>query len=630
MALGSETSNLLIKISADASASKQAFTQLNQSMNGLASTAMKVGTAIGGALALGDIINRTRTWGKELDLVNDVMGVGGAKAAQYVTQAKIVGATAEDVAQSFGILENQIYAQAEAITKGTSDFDKFGIQVLNAQRQIRPMGDIMDDIREKLRGLDAPGQAIIERQLFGRGGPKLHDLLTLTKDDITEIDKFMRDLGIEVSTGGINAMEKMEREMNKLAIIFDIIKVQIGSFIIPLLVNLGRNVLPLVSGAFKVVGEAMRVPLSILKDLFERMRVFASDLKEKGVWGAITALATDLIKEVGKILGNVGAWISDNWPAWREAIGKLWDDLVDWVKNTGWPTLVSVMENQVPAFANWIVQSLPTWTTNFAALIKDVVQWLIGTGIPTIVSALVVAIPKVGGWLLDVVGWMSHIGIPAALDTLFKIGGAIVEGILAGLGDLKTKLWNIIVEAFPVARDIENALRRMVNGTAPGLNEPGGPIGPPNRNPPINPIQSPPPGSSIPTPGFIPDVPISTVFAGIGSGIGQVGSGIGDFFHNIGVPGFAEGGIVRRPTLAMIGESGPEAVVPLGRGGSGNTFVFNIGSVDSASRAREVAQEVARLIMRSGASAGNYSYAFLGVLAIGHFLGMLLSAGGLA
>ena len=38
------------------------------------------------------------------------------------------------------------------------------------------------------------------------------------------------------------------------------------------------------------------------------------------------------------------------------------------------------------------------------------------------------------------------------------------------------------------------------------------------------------------------------------------------------IPSMAEGGIVRSPTLAMIGERGPEAVIPLGRGGgSGGT-----------------------------------------------------------
>jgi hypothetical protein len=41
------------------------------------------------------------------------------------------------------------------------------------------------------------------------------------------------------------------------------------------------------------------------------------------------------------------------------------------------------------------------------------------------------------------------------------------------------------------------------------------------------------------------------------------------------IPMLAEGGIVTGPTLAMIGEKGPEAVVPLDRyrGGGGNIYV---------------------------------------------------------
>jgi phage-related protein len=44
------------------------------------------------------------------------------------------------------------------------------------------------------------------------------------------------------------------------------------------------------------------------------------------------------------------------------------------------------------------------------------------------------------------------------------------------------------------------------------------------------------------------------------------------------IPRLAMGGIVTSPTLALIGEAGPEAVVPLGRGGIGST-VININPV---------------------------------------------------
>lgn len=49
------------------------------------------------------------------------------------------------------------------------------------------------------------------------------------------------------------------------------------------------------------------------------------------------------------------------------------------------------------------------------------------------------------------------------------------------------------------------------------------------------------------------------------------GTLIGDAAGAMGanIPGLAEGGIVTKPTLAMVGEAGPEAVVPLGAGNTG-------------------------------------------------------------
>ncbi len=45
----------------------------------------------------------------------------------------------------------------------------------------------------------------------------------------------------------------------------------------------------------------------------------------------------------------------------------------------------------------------------------------------------------------------------------------------------------------------------------------------------------------------------------------------------MGVPGYAMGGIVTSPTLAMVGESGPEAIVPLGQG-VGTTLNISVGN----------------------------------------------------
>lgn len=71
------------------------------------------------------------------------------------------------------------------------------------------------------------------------------------------------------------------------------------------------------------------------------------------------------------------------------------------------------------------------------------------------------------------------------------------------------------------------------------------------------------------------------------------------------VPAFAKGGIVNGPTLALIGEAGPEAVVPLsGRNaGMGNTFNLTVNAgmgADGAVIGREIVDAIKRYERASG------------------------------
>lgn len=74
---------------------------------------------------------------------------------------------------------------------------------------------------------------------------------------------------------------------------------------------------------------------------------------------------------------------------------------------------------------------------------------------------------------------------------------------------------------------------------------------------------------------------IASTFGTVIGTVGSVTGGVGKALGGLHIPGFATGGIVTRPTLAMIGEAGPEAIVPLsganrsGGWSGGSTFVFN-------------------------------------------------------
>jgi hypothetical protein len=76
------------------------------------------------------------------------------------------------------------------------------------------------------------------------------------------------------------------------------------------------------------------------------------------------------------------------------------------------------------------------------------------------------------------------------------------------------------------------------------------------------------------------------------------------------IPHLAKGGVVSRPTLALIGEDGPEAVVPLGKknaprgslglSGGGDTYIFHIQALDPAAAGVAVEKALIRLTRDRG------------------------------
>ncbi len=71
-----------------------------------------------------------------------------------------------------------------------------------------------------------------------------------------------------------------------------------------------------------------------------------------------------------------------------------------------------------------------------------------------------------------------------------------------------------------------------------------------------------------------------------------------------GIPKMAEGGIVNKPTLALIGEAGPEAVVPLSKMSAGGGGDVNINVNGGLATSAEIGQSVVNALRAYSRSAG--------------------------
>jgi hypothetical protein len=104
---------------------------------------------------------------------------------------------------------------------------------------------------------------------------------------------------------------------------------------------------------------------------------------------------------------------------------------------------------------------------------------------------------------------------------------------------------------------------------------------------------------------------VSSIAGSVGGAVSGVAGNVGGAFQNV-VHAFASGGIVTGPTLALVGEAGPEAIIPLsafaggpgltgaGRGGGAGSVVVNIlgGNYLDSNGATMIANAIGKQIVR--------------------------------
>ena len=161
--------------------------------------------------------------------------------------------------------------------------------------------------------------------------------------------------------------------------------------------------------------------------------------------------------------------------------------------------------------------------------------------------------------LLKIGGWIVTEGIPKLLGYGADLMGGLLDGILNAIGSLASG-------ASGIARQVVNAIIGFVNSQI---------IDRVNRA-----VE------------FTIDLPLVPAFHVNPPDIPRI-------------PMLAAGGIVNQPTLAMIGEAGPEAVIPLDRlgamgGGGGGPVTINV-TMPAGSDGDDVVRALQNYARRRGA-----------------------------
>jgi TP901 family phage tail tape measure protein len=308
-----------------------------------------------------------------------------------------------------------------------------------------------------------------------------------------------------------------------------------------------------VKGVFSGIGEAFAGVGEMLGGV----------LSSIGSWITDTAVPF-LVEKVPEWIGALFGWLRDAVPTALLWLGNILVSIGQWIVGTAVPWLVEQGASMLYAFVGWILNaaiSLPLqlaeWLASFAGwLVLTAIPWLLQKGSELLtaftgwITDLVVGFPdRMMGWLTAFATWLTGTAIPWVKEKAGQLVGAITSWVTDAITALPSQLAGIatavttFLTSLPakVAESAKSVGSAIWNGIVSGIT-----------------------GAAS----FVGDV-ASKIWNGLKNLINDnLITPIREFEvlggHPLGsFPYLAEGAVITKPTVAMVGEAGPELVLPL-------------------------------------------------------------------
>lgn len=259
------------------------------------------------------------------------------------------------------------------------------------------------------------------------------------------------------------------------------------------------NIAPYIAAALEVVGNAFFTVAGVVGD------VLGSIFDALG--GLIDFIVGVFTGDWQQAWEGIKAFFSGIWEAIKSIVSLVWSAI---------KTIISTAINVVATVISTVLNTIKTTFSTVWNAIKTTVTTVINA-IKTTISTVMATIQT---------------GISTALNSIKTAWSNIWEGMKTTVINIFNGIWNGIKG---VINSIIGGIEKMANGVINGIN---GMIRALNN-------------LSFDVPDWVPGIGGET----FGFNIGTIG--------NISIPRLAKGGVVDQATLAMIGEAGQEAVVPL-------------------------------------------------------------------
>jgi hypothetical protein len=594
--------SLLVKIGADTTGLEAGLKSAQKSIEAHAGMLKRVGagmTAVGGMItgALAVTVKKTYELGHEISELSQKTGISTEILSGYRVAAEMAGVPLEGLARSLGILaKNMVSFDVEAQDTNAA-LAALGITTTDNNGKLKGLDAIMLEVADKFKGMeDGALKAALAKKVFGRAGLDLIPILNLGSEGLKKIYEDTKAAGMVFTKEGAEGCAKFKDSTILLQESVKGLGAQVAMSLMPALQPLIATVTKIIQGfttwtqqhpqLMKVlvpVVAALGVLATILGPILIALPALAAGFTIlTGPIGIVAAAIAGLIA-VGMLVithwEEIKTFLIGIWTAIQTAAVTVWTAISTFF-STLWETIKGVF------VGGW--EAVKTGFIAFGTAVWETVQSIV-QGIVDKFMWLWNRVKEITTWIRDhTIGIFKKMWEKVAGHSIVPemVGQVIqnfinmktrISGIMTGIEtNMKTGFGNISDYAQAMASDASGSAGSL----ADNLKSSAKSI--------LNTLQA----KAI---GFI----IEKVMAAVPFpfNLVAVAGAIAAVKTLFGMIKLAEGGIVTHPTLAMIGEAGPEAVIPLDRPGAlagagvtlrqSNYFYGNfnnIGDVDEISR----------------------------------------------
>ena len=233
--------------------------------------------------------------GDSIDKGSQKMNMSAEQYQKWAYAMELSGSSIEELREGYNQMSGQISQAVNGTEESQKAFKRLGVNLKDAQGNLRSTGDIFEDVVVSLQNMDnATERTALAYKLFGESVSKLNPLLNNNANFLREVVRTQNALGSQMSDNLVVASAKFQDAITNMKQAWQGFKNVLGETFIPII----QKVVAWITVAIAKITILLRVLFGIKKDKSsETMNKATNSVSSYA--GAVNK-ATDAVKELKK------------------------------------------------------------------------------------------------------------------------------------------------------------------------------------------------------------------------------------------------------------------------------------------------------------------------------------------